>query len=188
MSKTWSSSSALDVGGLRFGMPKIVVTPPAAAACVLVVMSSLCVKPGSRVCTCGSTIPGMTSLPVASTVRPTSEISMPALTSPTIFSPSTSTSAGRRPAGVTTSPPLIRRSIAIELGLLDEFDDVAGAVVRRHDHARRADVALEPVDDQRRDGRPVAVVGRVVRGVPLHDELLRAGGGVVERDRVIGRR
>ena len=113
MSKTCSSSSALDVGGLRFGMPKIVVTPPAAAACVLVVMSSLCVKPGSRVCTCGSTIPGITSLPAASIVRPTSEISTLGLTSPTIFSPSTSTSAGRRPAGVTTSPPAIRRSIAI---------------------------------------------------------------------------
>jgi hypothetical protein len=40
--------SGVVVGGLTFGMPMLVVTPPRAAAVVAEVMSSLCVNPGSR--------------------------------------------------------------------------------------------------------------------------------------------
>jgi hypothetical protein len=40
--------STVLVGGWTLGMSRIVVTPPAAAARVPVVKSSLCVNPGSR--------------------------------------------------------------------------------------------------------------------------------------------
>src|SRR6185369_9387227 len=57
---------ALSFTGLVFGMQQMEVKPPAAAARDPLSMVSACSNPGSRRCTCISTKPGATIIPVAS--------------------------------------------------------------------------------------------------------------------------
>ena len=57
-SATWCTMSALLMAGVVVGWHMMVVTPPAAAARVRVLKSSLWVWPGSLVCTWQSTQPG----------------------------------------------------------------------------------------------------------------------------------
>ena len=95
-SKTSVRVSTFVVGGIRLGIPKIVVTPPAAACMLVVRMSSLWVNPGSRVCTCTSTKPGRTILPVTSTVRAAST-ARPGCTMPLTLPSLTSRSAVTAP-------------------------------------------------------------------------------------------
>lgn len=60
-----SRSASVRVSGLVFGISKIAVTPPSAAAAVPVARSSLCSAPGSRKCTWVSITPGRTVSPSA---------------------------------------------------------------------------------------------------------------------------
>ena len=60
-----SSASRVVVCGTVFGMSKYVVTPPAAAARLSVLMSAFSVSPGSRKCTWLSITPGSTKHPAA---------------------------------------------------------------------------------------------------------------------------
>src|SRR5262245_57796933 len=93
-----------------------VVVPPKMAARLTCSGGALVVWPppsvgmGQCVCTCGSMPPGMTSLPLASTTRPTSRGKVPGAATATIRSPSTPTSHAPTPSGVTTWPPRITRS------------------------------------------------------------------------------
>ena len=66
--------SGLSFTGFVFAMQQAVVTPPAAAARLPVMISSLYSWPGSRKCTCISISPGITSLPLASITRSASLI------------------------------------------------------------------------------------------------------------------
>src|SRR5262245_7998869 len=93
-----------------------VVVPPQSAARLTCSGGALVVWPPSRagmgqwVCTWGSMPPGITSLPVASMMRPASQASVPGAAMEMMRSPSIPTSHTSTPWGVTTCPPRITRS------------------------------------------------------------------------------
>ena len=66
LSMTYASVSMLSTAGFVFAINTTLVKPPLSAAFAPVSISSLCVKPGSRKCTCTSTSPGATMHPAAS--------------------------------------------------------------------------------------------------------------------------
>jgi hypothetical protein len=106
------NAAAEVVAGMLFrGISINVVTPPAAAARVAVENPSQSARPGSLICTCVSTTPGITTKsPASCTVAPET-ISSNAETA-AITPPSTCIAAARSPCGVITRFPRTIKSAA----------------------------------------------------------------------------
>src|SRR5436309_9433067 len=109
----YSTTVGWSIGGIVLGMQATAVNPPCTAAAVPDAISSLCVCPGSRRCTCMSTKPGATRRLRASMTRwrPPGEM----LASIAAIRPSaSSTSASRSTpvAGSMTRPPWITKPMS----------------------------------------------------------------------------
>src|SRR6266851_10450121 len=181
-SRDWSAC-AKRWSGCCGAKSRKVVTPPAAAESEPLSKSSAvrAVPVSSSRCVWGSTTPGNTSRPVASTTSPSP--AMPERTSATLPS-RTRTSAFRSPSAVTTVPPRISIGSALlsSQPIPDHLADLIPLVLLQEmpsfpDHSQvicRPEQSLERATDRFQRQHHVAVRpkhqgGALVADEPLHD-------------------